>query len=106
MAIYLILESTREGDKMARILSFSLDTNSQYVDFTGPGKLHIRIEGADNVRLAFDQFSLDNGPFFTLDNGTTYIYDEPNPFVGQNCFVRADSTTATLQLMVTGGGIE
>jgi len=91
---------------MARILSFSLTTASQYIDLTGPGKLHIRIEGADNVRLAFDQYSLDNGPFFTLDNGTTYIYDEPNPFQRQNCFVRADSSTATLQLMVTGGGIE
>ena len=91
---------------MARIGSVSLDTGSQYVVLTGPGKLHFRISGADNVRIAFDQFSLDNGPYFTLDNGTTYIYDEPNPFVGQNCFIRADSSTATFEWMVTGGGIE
>ena len=91
---------------MARIGSVTLDTGSQYVDLTGPGKLHFRISGADNVRIAFDQFSLDNGPYFTLDNGTTYIYDEPNPFVGQNCFIRADSSTATFEWMVTGGGIE
>ena len=83
---------------MARIGSVTLDTGSQYVDLTGPRKLHFRISGADNVRIAFDQFS--------LDNGTTYIYDEPNPFVGQNCFIRADSSTATFEWMVTGGGIE
>ncbi len=91
---------------MARILSMSLSTASQYVELTGPGKLHMRVSGTDNVRIAFDQFSLDNGPYFTLDNGTTYIYDEPNPFRGQNCFVRADSSTATLEVMLTGGGIE
>lgn len=91
---------------MGRIASISLSTDSQYVDMTGPGKLHLRISGADNVRLALDQFSLDNGPYFTLDNGSTYIYDEPNPFSGQNCWVRADSSTATLEVMLTGGGIE
>tara|TARA_R100001244_G_C5080794_1_gene113839 strand:- start:34 stop:309 length:276 start_codon:yes stop_codon:yes gene_type:complete len=91
---------------MARISSISLSTSAQYVDLTGPGKLHLRISGADNVRIAFNQFSLDNGPYFTLDNGTTYIYDEPNPFIGQNCFVRADSSTATFEVMLTGGGIE
>ena len=91
---------------MARILSISLTTSSQYIDLTGLGKLHMRVSGADTVRIAFDQFSLDNGPYFTLDNGTTYIYDQPNPFHGQNCFVRADSSTATLEVMLTGGGIE
>lgn len=91
---------------MARISSISLTTSSQYVDMTGGGKLHLRISGADNVRLAFDQFSLENGPYFTLDNGTTYIYDQPNPFTAQNCFVRADSSTATIEVMLTGGGIE
>ena len=91
---------------MGRIASISLPTTSQYVDLTGPGKLHMRISGADNVRIAFDQFSRENGPYFTLDNGTSYIYDEPNPYHGQNCFVRADSSTATLEVMLTGGGIE
>ena len=91
---------------MGRIASISLTTTSQYVDLTGPGKLHMRISGADNVRIAFDQFSLENGPYFTLDNGTSYIYDEPNPYHGQNCFVRADSSTATLAVMLPGGGIE
>ena len=91
---------------MARIASLSLTTSSQYVDMTVAGILHFRISGADNVRIAFDHFSLDNGPYITLDNGTTYIYDEPNPFIGQNCFVRADSSTATIEVMVTGGGIE
>ena len=91
---------------MARIASISLTTTSQYIDMTGPGKLHIRISGSDDVRIAFDQFGLDNGPYFTLDNGATYIYDPPNPFTGQNCFVRADSSTATFEMMLTGGGIE
>ena len=91
---------------MARISRISLTTSSQSVDLTGPGKLHLRISGVDNVRIAFDQFSLDNGPYFTLDNGTTYIYDEPNPFIAQNCFVRAVESTATFEMMLTGGGIE
>lgn len=91
---------------MARIQQISLTTASQYIDLTGEGKLHIRISGADNVRIAFDEFSLENGPYFTLDNGVTLIYDQPYPFVGQNCFVRADSSTATIQTMITGGGIE
>lgn len=91
---------------MARLGSVNLTTASQFVDLTGPGKLLFRISGADNVRIAFDQFGLDNGPYFTLDNGTTYIFDEPNPFVAQNNFIRADSSTATFEWMVTGGGIE
>jgi len=91
---------------MARILSASLTTTSQYIDLTGPGKLFLRVTGADDVRIAFDQFSLDNGPYFTLDNGTTFVFDEPNPFMAQNCFVRADSSTATLQVLVSGGGIQ
>ena len=91
---------------MGRIGRIALTTSSQYVDMTGPGKLHLRVSGADNVRISFDQYGLDNGPYFTLDNGSTYIYDEPNPFHGQNCFVRADSSTATLEVMLSGGGIE
>jgi len=91
---------------MARILNVSLTTASQYVDMTGAGKLFVRVAGADSVRLAFDQFSLDNGPYFTLENGTTYIFDQPNPFTSQNCFVRADSSTASLEVLVSGGGIE
>ena len=62
---------------MARIGSVSLTTASQYVDLTGPGKLHFRISGADNVRIAFDQFSLDNGPYFTLDNGDVVVVKNP-----------------------------
>jgi hypothetical protein len=91
---------------MARILSVDLTTADQYIDLTGPGKLFVRISGADDVRIAFDQFSLSNGPYFTFDNGTSYIFDQPNPFVGQNCWVRADSSTATIQVLVSGGGIE
>ena len=95
-----------EVKSMARILNVDLTTTSQYVDFTGPGKLFIRVAGADDVRIAFDQFSLDNGPYFTLENGTTYIFDEPNPFVAQNCFCRAVSSTASLEVLVSGGGIQ
>ena len=91
---------------MARIANIALTTDSQYVDLTGTGKLMIKVSGANSVRLAFDQFSLDNKPYFTLDIGTTYIFDEPYPFIGQNCFMRSDTGASEVQVMVTGGGIQ
>tara|TARA_R100000781_G_C4070612_1_gene124346 strand:+ start:791 stop:1048 length:258 start_codon:yes stop_codon:yes gene_type:complete len=83
-----------------------LTTTPQYVDFTGAGKLFINVRGADNVRVAYDQHSVSAGPYFTLYNGASYIFDEPNPFIKQNCWIRADSTTASIEFLVSGGGIE
>jgi len=52
--------------------------------------------------LAFDQFSLnDDMDYFLLLGGTTYIFDQPNPFHGQPCFVRADSGTGTMRVLVS-----
>ncbi len=91
---------------MARVANIDLTTATQYVDFTGTGKLMIKVSGDNDVRIGFDQYSVDNKPYFTLDAGTTYIFDQPYPFVGQNCFVRADSGTSEIQVMITGGGIQ
>tara|TARA_R110000824_G_scaffold41947_1_gene124189 strand:- start:1332 stop:1604 length:273 start_codon:yes stop_codon:yes gene_type:complete len=90
---------------MARVQNVDLTTNTQYLDLTGSGKLMLRV-GDNDVRLGFDQYSIDNKPYFTLDAGTTYIFDQPYPFVGQNCFVRSDTGTSSLQVLITGGGIE
>ena len=91
---------------MARVANIDLTTATQYVDFTGTGKLMIKVSGDNDVRIGFDQYSVDNKPYFTLVAGTTYIFDQPYPFVGQNCFVRADTGTSEIQVMITGGGIQ
>ena len=87
---------------MSRILRLSITTEPQFIDMTGEGKCFIRVTG-DNVRLAFDQFSVDNGNYFTIDDGVTIIFDQPQPFVNQPCFVRADTGTAVIELLNSGG---
>ena len=85
---------------MSRIVVLSLTTGEQYVDMTGGGKLFIYVTA--DTRLAFDQFSLnDDMDYFLLLGGTTYIFDQPNPFHGQPCFVRADSGTGTMRVLVS-----
>jgi len=80
--------------------SVTLTTADQYVDLSGPGQMMFRIDG-DDVRIAFDQYSLTSGEYFLLDDGTTYVNDSPNPF-RTSIYVRADSGTATLRWLVTG----
>tara|TARA_R110002012_G_scaffold321772_2_gene551269 strand:+ start:5089 stop:5370 length:282 start_codon:yes stop_codon:yes gene_type:complete len=87
---------------LSRIQVYSLTTASQYVDLTGAGKLIILVEGAD-VRIGFDQMALDDGSYMVLKQDNTFVFDQPQPFVGQPCYVRADSGTATLRIMVSGG---
>jgi hypothetical protein len=87
---------------MSRILRITLTTDAQFLDLTGAGKCFVRVSGAD-VRLAFDQFSVDNGNYFTIDDGVTLIFDQPQPFVNQPCFVRADSGTAIIEVLNSGG---
>jgi hypothetical protein len=84
---------------LPRTGSVSLTTAEQYIDWSGRGKLYFRVDG-DDVRIAFDQFSLSNNEYFILDDGTTYD-SQPNPF-GTQVYVRADSGTATIRWMVTG----
>ena len=86
----------------ARIQVYSLTTADQYVDLTGAGKLMMIVETND-VRIAFDQYALGSGDYFLLKKDNTYVFDQPQPFVGQPCFVRADSGAATLRIMVSGG---
>jgi len=78
----------------------ALTTETQYLDLSGSGCLWFRVNG-DNVRIGFDQFSVDNGDYMILDDGTSFINDRPNPF-STSCYVRADSGTATIRWMVTG----
>lgn len=85
---------------MSRIIKIDLTTSDQYIDMTGKGKLFIYV--TIDTRLAFDQFSLTNEPYFLLLAGTTYIFDQPIPFRGQPCFVRADSGTGTMRVLVSG----
>lgn len=85
---------------MSRVQKVDLTTTSQYVDLTGAGKLFIRVSA--DTRIAFDQFAVDNDPYFILDAGTTYIFDQPNPFQGQPCYVRTDSGTGDMRVLVSG----
>ena len=84
---------------MSRIIVLSLTTGDQYIDMTGDGKLFVYVTA--DTRLAFDQFALSNGDYFLLLGGTTYIFDQPNPFHGQPCFVRADTGTGTMRVLVS-----
>ena len=85
---------------MSRVMQMDLTTTSQFVDLTGSGKLFIRVTA--DTRISFDQFAVDNEPFFTLDAGTTYIFDQPNPFQSQPCYVRTESGTGEMQVLVSG----
>jgi hypothetical protein len=85
---------------MSRIMKVDLTTASQFVDLTGKGKLFLHVDS--DTRLAFDQFAVDNEPYFILEAGTTYIFDQPNPFQAQPCYVRADTGTGTLRALVSG----
>tara|TARA_R100000388_G_C7160718_1_gene119069 strand:- start:68 stop:343 length:276 start_codon:yes stop_codon:yes gene_type:complete len=87
---------------LSRIQVYSLTTDSQYVDLTGAGKLIMLVEGGD-IRLAFDQIALSDGNYMVLKQDNTFVFDQPQPFVGQPCFVRADAGTATLRILVSGG---
>ena len=87
---------------MARIMRLTLTTNAQFLDLSGSGKVFLRVTG-DDVRLAFDQFSVDNGNYFTIDDGISLILDQPQPFDGQPCFVRADTGTAIIEVLNSGG---
>lgn len=85
---------------MSRIIKLDLTTADQYIDMTGAGKLFIRVTA--DTRIAFDQFALTAGDYFLLDAGTTYIFDQPNPFHNQPCFVRTDSGTGEMRVLVSG----
>lgn len=87
---------------LSRIQVYSLTTATQYVDLTGAGKLIMLVEGGD-VRLAFDQVALGDGDYMVLKQDNTFVFDQPQPFVGQPCYVRADTGTATLRILVSGG---
>ena len=86
----------------SRVQVYNLTTADQFVDLTGAGKVMILVESND-VRIAFDQFALTNGDYFVMKKDTTFVFDQPQPFVNQPCFVRADTGTATLRVMVSGG---
>tara|TARA_R100001591_G_scaffold91156_1_gene96961 strand:+ start:88 stop:360 length:273 start_codon:yes stop_codon:yes gene_type:complete len=86
----------------SRVQVYNLTTNSQFIDLTGAGKVMILIESND-VRIAFDQFALTNGDYFVMKKDNTFVFDQPQPFVNQPCFVRADTGTATMRVMVSGG---
>ena len=90
---------------MARIESYSLTTAAQWIDAGGPGKVLIYVTG-DDVRMALNQTAVANEPYFTILDGTTIIFDQPQPFNHEPYFFRADSGTATLRLFVSGGGIQ
>jgi len=87
---------------LSRIQVYSLTTATQYVDLTGAGKLIMLVEGGD-VRLAFDQVALGDNDYMVLKQDNTFVFDQPQPFVGQPCYVRADTGTATLRILVSGG---
>jgi hypothetical protein len=86
----------------ARVQVYNLTTDDQFIDLTGAGKVMILVETND-VRIAFDQFALSNGDYFLLKKDNTFVFDQPQPFVNQPCFVRADTATATLRVLVSGG---
>ena len=73
---------------MSRILRLTIGTDAQFL-----------------VRLAFDQFSVDNGNYFTIDDGVTLIFDQPQPFVNQPCYVRANAGTAVIEVLNSGGSL-
>lgn len=60
----------------ATINKYSLTTQGQYADITGGGKVFIYVTGGD-VRIALDQYSLTNEPYFILLDGTTLVLDYP-----------------------------
>ena len=86
----------------SRVQVYNLTTADQFVDLTGAGKVMILGESND-VRIAFDQFALTNGDYFVMKKDNTFVFDQPQPFVNQPCFVRADTGTATLRVLVSGG---
>jgi hypothetical protein len=88
--------------KYASIQNYTLTTSSQYVDITGGGKVFIYATG-DDVRFALDQYSVENGPYFLILDGTTLILDYPLG-IDAPVWFRADDAgggTVTLRTLVT-----
>ena len=74
---------------------------------TTPGKLHIKNQGANDIRMAYDESGVivgGTGNFITLDAGTLLVFDA-GPGVGffvqqQNLHFMATGGNSTLEIMV------
>ena len=84
----------------ADIMSYALTTSPIMVDLRGSGRVMMRIDGAD-IRIAYDEYRASNGPYFTLADGTVAIFDPPN-LMGDACWMRTASSTATLSVWKMG----
>ena len=85
---------------MARIQRYALTTTPTAIDLTLAGKVLIRVTG-DNVLFALNEGDFTYA-YFTIDDGYVLVFDEPNPFAGL-LFFRAETTTATMEIFVSGG---
>ena len=88
------------------IEAYALTTDALLVDLRGAYRVLIRVDG-DDIRIAYSDWEVDNGTYFTVADGTNAIYDPGAGFTagsmfGDAVFIRADSGTCTLNVWKMG----